>query len=148
MGSVAGRIAKAKGARVVGVAGGPEKCRHVAALLGFDACVDYKAGDWREQLDAATPDGVDVGFENVGGPVMDHVLMRLNHGARITLCGVVDHADRFGEAIEYLAGLIAEGQLTYRETIVDGLENAIAAHNLLYRGTNIGKLLLKVAEPA
>ena len=139
----------------------------------------------RAQLDAATPNGVDVGFENVGGEIMDHVLMRLNVGARIALCGmisqynhynsaddapgwmpqyhivrlmarrasiqgflVIDHADRYGEAIEYLAGLIAEGKLTYHETILNGLENAVEAHNMLYAGDNTGKLLLKVAEVA
>jgi NADPH-dependent curcumin reductase CurA len=185
VGSVAGQIAQAKGARVVGIAGGPQKCHHVTTDLGFDACVDYKASDWRTQLDAATPNGVDVGFENVGGEIMDHVLMRLNVGARIALCGmisqynhynsaddapgwtpqyhvvqlmtrrasihgylVIDHADRYGEAIEYLARLIAEGRLTYHETILNGLENAVEAHNMLYAGGNTGKLLLKVAEVA
>ncbi|MCA1835175.1 MAG: NADP-dependent oxidoreductase [Actinobacteria bacterium] len=185
VGSVAGQIAKAKGARVVGIAGGPQKCRHVTADLRFDACVDYQADNWSAQLDAATPAGVDVNFENVGGDVLDQVLLRLNIGARIALCGmisqynhynsvnespnwppqyhiiqlvmqrasihgflVLDHADRFAEATEYLAGLINQGKLTYRETIINGLENAIEAHNLLYTGGNTGKLLLKLAEPA
>lgn len=185
VGSIAGQIAKARGARVVGVAGGPQKCRHVTTDLGFDACVDYRADGWRAHLDAVTPDGVDVGFENVGGEVMDHVLLRLNLAARIALCGmisqycyynstgaaptwtpqyqllqlvaqrasihgflVLDHADRYGEAIGYLLNLMAEGKLTHRETVVDGLENAIEAHNLLYTGGNIGKLVLRIAEPA
>jgi NADPH-dependent curcumin reductase CurA len=72
-----------------GIAGGAEKCRHVVEDLGFDSCVDRRAADWREQLDAATPDGVDVDFENVGGPIMDHVLMRLNIGGRVVLCGMI-----------------------------------------------------------
>ncbi len=185
VGSVAGQIAKARGARAVGVAGGPEKCEHVTKDLGFDACVDYKASDWREQLSAATPDGIDVDYENVGGEIMDEVLLRLNVGARVALCGMIsqyphynssherpgwvpqyqimqvvmrrasmhgflctDHVDRYAEAVEYLAGLLAEGKLTYRETIVEGIENAVEAYNVLYTGGNIGKLILKVGEPA
>ena len=96
VGSVAGQIAKARGARVVGIAGGAEKCRWVEAELGFDACVDRRAGDWRERLDAATADGVDVDFENVGGEIMDHVLMRLNRGARVVLCGMISQYDAAG----------------------------------------------------
>jgi NADPH2:quinone reductase len=181
VGSIAGQIGKARGARVVGLAGSPDKCRHVVEDLGFDACVNYKDPDWREQLDAATPDGVDVDFENVGGEIMDHVLGRLNIGARIPLCGmisqytsygsgevagqreigqlimqravmrgflVLDHPDRFPEAIGYLAGLLAEGKLKYDETVVDGLENARDAVNELFRGSNVGKLLIRVADPA
>jgi NADPH2:quinone reductase len=181
VGSVAGQLAKARGARVVGVAGGPEKCRHVVAELGFDACVDHRAADWREQLDAATPDGIDVDFENVGGEIMDHVLMRLNVGARIALCGmisqynaeggsghwagqeaigqlimqratmtgflVLDHADRFEEAIGELGTLLGEGRLRYDETFVDGLESAPEALSQLFDGTNTGKLIVRVAEP-
>ena len=181
-GSVAGQIAKARGARVVGIAGGQAKCDHVVKDLGFDACVDYKAPDWRDQLDRATVDGVDVDFENVGGVIMDHVLMRLNVGARVALCGmisqynnlgtkedwqgqlnvhqilmqratmqgflVLDHFDRYMEAVGYLAGLMAEGKLVYDETIVDGLENAVTAYNQLYSGANMGKLLIRVTEPA
>lgn len=94
VGSVAGQIAAARGARVVGIAGGPEKCRHVVQELGFDACVDRHAPDWREHFDVATPDGVDVNFENVGGELMDHVLLRLNVGARVVLCGMISQYDR------------------------------------------------------
>jgi NADPH2:quinone reductase len=182
VGSVAGQIGKARGARVVGLAGSPEKCRHVVDELGFDACVNYKDPDWRDQLDAATPDGVDVDFENVGGEIMDHVLGRLNVGARIPLCGmisqytaygtgsevagqreigqlimqravmrgflVLDHPDRFPEAIEYLGGLLAQGKLKYDETVIEGLENARAAVNDLFRGSNVGKLLIKIADPS
>jgi NADPH-dependent curcumin reductase CurA len=181
VGSVAGQLAKARGARVVGIAGGPEKCGHVVADLSFDACVDHRAADWREQLDAATPDGIDVDFENVGGEIMDHVLMRLNVGARIALCGmisqynaegggrqwlgqqaigqlimqratmtgflVLDHADRFEEAIAELATLLGEGRLRYDETIVDGLESAPEALGRLFDGTNTGKLTVRVADP-
>jgi len=89
VGSIAGQLAKRRGARVVGIAGGAEKCRYVVEQLGFDACVDRHADDWKAQLDVATPQGIDVDFENVGGEIMDHVLGRLNIGARITLCGLI-----------------------------------------------------------
>ena len=89
VGSVAGQLAKAAGARVVGIAGGPEKCAWIVDELGFDAAVDYKADDWREQLKAATPDGIDLDFENVGGEIMEAVFARLNVGARVALCGLI-----------------------------------------------------------
>jgi NADPH2:quinone reductase len=180
VGSIAGQLAKARGARVVGIAGGPEKCRHVVEDLGFDACVDHRADDWREQLAAATPDGIDVDFENVGGEIMDEVFLRLNNGARVALCGmisqynrsqegwggqlqigqmimrrvlmkgfvVLDHPDRFPEAIGALAELLGAGRLQFDETVVDGLEHARDALNQLFEGTNTGKLLVRVAAPA
>lgn len=89
VGSVAGQLAKMKGARVVGIAGGPEKCAWLIDELGFDAAVDYKADDWRAQLKAATPDGIDVDFESVGGEIMDAVFARLNVNARVALCGLI-----------------------------------------------------------
>ena len=89
VGSVAGQIAKLKGARVVGIAGGPEKCAWLTDELGFDEAVDYKADDWRDQLKAATPKGVDVNFENVGGEIMEAVFARLNKDARVALCGLI-----------------------------------------------------------
>jgi NADPH-dependent curcumin reductase CurA len=185
VGSVAGQLGKLRGARVVGIAGSPAKCEHVVEKLGFDACIDYKNPGWRERLDEATLDGIDVDFENAGGPILDHVLTRLNVGARIVLCGlmseygtfgtaaspvtgqhsrpnvaqilltaraqmrsflVLDHRDRAGEAIEYLGGLIDHGRLHYDETIIDGLQHAPDALNQMFSGSNIGKLLVKVAE--
>jgi NADPH-dependent curcumin reductase CurA len=180
VGSVAGQLAKLRGARVVGIAGGPEKCAHVVDDLGFDACIDHRSPNWRAELDAATPDLIDVDFENVGGPIMDHILGRLTIGARVALCGmisqyngddaperldglvnvsqlimqratmtgflVLDHADRFGEAIGALAQHLAEGRLRYDETIVDGLENAPDTLAQLFDGSNTGKLLIRVAE--
>lgn len=89
VGSVAGQIARIKGARVVGVAGGAEKCALLTERLGFDAAVDHRASDWREQLAAATPDGIDVDFENVGGQIMEAVFARLNLRARVVLCGLI-----------------------------------------------------------
>ena len=89
VGSVAGQIAKILGARVVGIAGGPEKCAWLTDELGFDAAVDYKASDWREQLKEATPGGIDVNFENVGGEIMEAVFARLKIGGRVALCGLI-----------------------------------------------------------
>jgi NADPH-dependent curcumin reductase CurA len=89
VGSVAGQLAKAAGARVVGIAGGPEKCALLTDRLGFDAAVDHRADDWRAQLAAATPNGIDVDFENVGGDLMDAIFARLNIGARVALCGLI-----------------------------------------------------------
>ena len=89
VGSVAGQLAKADGARVVGIAGGPEKCALLTDRLGFDAAVDYRADDWAAQLAAATPNGIDVDFENVGGDIMDAIFARINVGARIALCGLI-----------------------------------------------------------
>jgi len=89
VGSVAGQLAKIQGARVVGIAGGAKKCALVTDDLGFDAAVDYKAADWREQLKRATADGIDVDFENVGGEIMDAVFARLNVRARVALCGLI-----------------------------------------------------------
>jgi NADPH-dependent curcumin reductase CurA len=89
VGSVAGQLAKAVGARVVGIAGGPEKCALVTDRLGFDAAIDHRADDWKSQLTAATPDGIDVDFENVGGDIMDAIFARLNLRARVALCGLI-----------------------------------------------------------
>lgn len=89
VGSVAGQLAKISGARVVGIAGGPEKCALLTEQLGFDAAVDYRADDWRKQLAKATPNGIDVDFENVGGDIMDAVFARLNFRARVALCGLI-----------------------------------------------------------
>jgi NADPH-dependent curcumin reductase CurA len=91
VGAVVGQIAKLKGARVVGIAGGPDKCRYAVEALGFDACVDHRAPDFRERLAAASPRGIDVYFENVGGEVFDAVLPRLNLHARVPVCGVIAH---------------------------------------------------------
>ncbi|MBP2334186.1 NADPH2:quinone reductase [Saccharothrix coeruleofusca] len=101
VGSIAGQLVKERGARVVGIAGGREKCRYVVEELGFDACVDRRSPDWRDQFDAATPDGVDADVENAGGEVLDHLLTRINTGARIALCGMIadysaDPAQRHG----------------------------------------------------
>ena len=89
VGSVVGQIAKIKGARAVGIAGGPGKCRYAIEELGFDACIDHRAADFPAQLAAACPKGIDVYFENVGGKVLQAVLPLLNTGARVPVCGVM-----------------------------------------------------------
>jgi NADPH-dependent curcumin reductase len=91
VGAIVGQIAKAKGCRVIGVAGGTEKCRHVVDELGFDACVDRRAPDFARKLASAAPQGIDVYFENVGGDVFDAVLPLLNDNARIPVCGLIAH---------------------------------------------------------
>jgi NADPH-dependent curcumin reductase CurA len=89
VGSLVGQIAKIKGCRAVGIAGGPDKCRYVTEELGFDACVDYKAGDLAGQLRGACPNGIDVNFENVGGDILDTILLQMNVHGRIALCGLI-----------------------------------------------------------
>jgi NADPH-dependent curcumin reductase CurA len=96
VGGVAGQIAKIKGARAVGIAGGPEKCAYVTDELGFDACIDYKSEDLHQALKQHCPDGVDVYFDNVGGDTLDAVLTRLAHGARIAICGAISQYNSEG----------------------------------------------------
>jgi len=91
VGAVVGQIAKLQGAKVVGIAGGADKCQHVRQDLGFDLCLDRRDPQWAEQLKAACPNGIDVYYENVGGEVFDAVLPLLNVGARVPLCGIVAH---------------------------------------------------------
>jgi NADPH-dependent curcumin reductase CurA len=119
VGSVAGQIAKERGARVVGISGGDEKCRHLVDELGFDAWVDRTAEDWRDQLDAATPEGIDVDFENVGGEVMDEVLMRLNFRARIILCGMISQYDCAGSDSGW-QGQVNVGQVLMQRATMRG----------------------------
>lgn len=176
-GSIAGQIARIAGARVVGIAGGPDKCRAVVEDFGFDACIDYKNDDLRAALKAHCPKGVDVYYDNVGGEILDAVLGRLAPKARVVLCGVIssyltgEHPgpanyvnllsktasmqgfnalemwDRFDEAFTALRRWGAEGLLVHRETVFDGIESCVEALNGLFTGANIGKMLVKVSEP-
>ncbi|ORX00598.1 NADP-dependent oxidoreductase [Mycolicibacillus trivialis] len=176
-GSVAGQIAKIAGARVVGIAGGPRKCRAVVEEFGFDACIDYKRGQVAADLKEHCPRGVDVYFDNVGGEILDAVLGRLAHNARVVLCGVIssyltgEHPGpanyvnllaktarmqgfnalhewgRFDEAFAALRGWERDGLLVHREHVIDGLESCVTALNGLFTGVNIGKMLVKVSEP-
>jgi hypothetical protein len=96
VGSVVGQIAKIKGCRAVGIAGGPEKCAYVQDTLGFDACIDYRKDQLYADLKQHCPDGVDVYFDNVGGKILDAVLTRLNRGARIPICGAISQYNAQG----------------------------------------------------
>ena len=175
VGSVAGQIAKIHGARVVGSAGGKEKCDWLIEELGFDAAVNRKDKDWRSQLKRACPDGIDVDFENVGGEIMDALFSMLNLNARVALCGliseyndaprpgpnlrrvlmnrvlikgfiVLDWFDRFPEAITQLGALVAAGKVKDRHTVIEGLDRAPEAINMLFDGDNVGKLIVKLGD--
>lgn len=172
VGSIAGQIGKLRGARVVGIAGGADKCRHLVEDLGFDAAVDYKADDFKQQLAAATPDGVHVNFENVGGPVMRAVMSRMVNGGRVALCGLIanyasgskpsddysviivkrltvrgflafDYKDQ-QRAVQDLVGWVVSGKIKAGETVAHGLENAPTVLNRLFDGSHTGKLVLDV----
>jgi NADPH-dependent curcumin reductase len=175
VGSVVGQLAKIRGCRAVGIAGGKAKCDHVVHELGFDACVDHRAGNLYDDLRAACPNGIDVDFENVGGAVLDTALRLMNRHSRVVLCGLVaeysakepygyqrlrsvlvnrirmqgmivfDWKDRYGEALVGLTAYVAEGRLKYRESIVEGLDNAPRALIGLLKGENFGKQLVKIA---
>jgi NADPH-dependent curcumin reductase CurA len=118
VGSIVGQLAKIRGARVVGVAGGPERCAHVVSDLGFDDCVDRQAGDWPDRLDAATPDGIDVDFENVGSEIMDRVLTRLNLGARVILSGMISTYNDGGPGARGQRELM---ELVYKRASIQGM---------------------------
>jgi len=172
-GSIAGQIGKIRGCRVVGIAGTDEKCNWVTKELGFDAAINYKHADWREKLAAAVPNGLDIDFENVGGEIMSEVLGLMNLHGRVVLCGLIsgytrqdpglasfgtvlvkrlrvegfillDYAPRFMEAATQLGQWKMFGKIKDRETMVEGLEKAPEAINMLFTGGNIGKLIVKV----
>lgn len=178
VGSTVGQLARLSGCRAVGIAGSDEKVRYLTEELGFDAAINYKTQPLGTALKEACPDGVDVYFDNVGGDVTDAVLLRINDGARIPMCGqialynatkpemgprmlsqlvirralmkgfiVTDYAPQFSNAIRRLAAWVHSGELKYKETIVDGFEQVPNAFLGLFRGDNIGKQLVKVADP-
>jgi NADPH-dependent curcumin reductase CurA len=176
VGAVAGQLAMREGARVVGIAGGADKCRYVEAELGFDACIDHRAADLGTALDRACPKGIDVYWENVGGAVQQAVFPRLNDFGRMVMCGMVaeyndveprpgpnlmsavrrrlkiqgfivsDQWQRFAEYRAMAAPLVKCGELKYREDIVDGLERAPEAFVGLLQGRNFGKLVVKLGD--
>jgi NADPH-dependent curcumin reductase CurA len=172
VGSVVGQLARIHGAHAVGFAGGAAKCDYVVRELGFDACVDYKSDAARTAFAAATPNGVDVVFENVGGAVFDMALARMNTGGRIALCGLIagytqdnalrnvrsilvnrlsvtgfivsDHMDMWPQALEELGRHVVSGAMKYRESVAMGIENAPRAFIGLLNGENFGKQLVKL----
>lgn len=177
VGSAFGALAKARGCRVVGIAGGPEKCAYAVNDLGFDACIDYRAHSdlkaMSQALKQACPNGIDGYFENVGGYLLDAVLLRANAFARVALCGMIagydgaplplqnpalilinrvkmegfivsEHMEVWPQALQELATLVAQGQLCPRESIAQGLENAPEAFLGMLKGKNFGKQLVKL----
>ena len=176
VGAVVGQIARAAGARVVGIAGGAEKCAFVRGELGFDACIDHREADLEGALDAACPDGIDVYWENVGGAVQRAVFPRMNDHGRMVMCGMVaeyndqaaapgpnlmatvrkrlriqgfivsDRWDLYEGWIAEAGPMIRDGRMKYREDVVQGIANAPAAFMGLLAGRNFGKLLVEVGE--
>jgi NADPH-dependent curcumin reductase len=177
VGSAFGALAKARGCRAVGIAGGPDKCAYVVNELGFDACIDYKAhstaASLAKALKDACPNGIDGYFENVGGMVLDAVLLRMNAFGRIAVCGMIagydgaplplanpslilinrlkvegfivsEHMEVWPQALTELGTLVATGKLRARESVAQGIEAAPEAFLGLLKGKNFGKQLVKL----
>ena len=172
-GAIAGQLARIAGARAVGIAGGAHKCRHVVEVLGFDACVDYRAADFPARLDAACPQGIDVDFENAGGAVLRAVLPRMNERGRIVLCGLVAEYGKPGQAgpdlwpavvnslsihglrgssyfpripefVTHALRWMAQGRLQHTEHIADGIDSAPAAFCAMLEGRHLGKAMVRL----
>jgi len=174
VGAVVGQIGKIHGMRVVGIAGGGDKCRYIVDELGFDAAIDYKHDDVRAKMREACPQGIDVYFDNVGGEILDLALASLRKKARVVICGAIsqynspsfvgpknymsllvnrarmegfvvfDYAPRYAEAVMAIAKWHKEGKLKAREDIVEGIAQFPEALQKLFRGENFGKLVLKL----
>ncbi len=174
VGSIAGQIGKAEGLRVIGTAGSDEKCRWLEDELGFDKAINYKTADLRAELAAAAADGVDIYFENTGGPVQHAVYELMNAHGRIAVCGMIadyntdtpapgpnwlniirkrltiqgftmpDHVAQFPQMVQQIAAYFMAGKLKYRAHKLQGLESAIEGINLLFSGGNEGKLMVEL----
>jgi NADPH-dependent curcumin reductase CurA len=177
VGSAFAALSKARGCRTVGIAGGPDKCKYAVDELDFDACIDYKlhadAASLSKALKDACPDGIDGYFENVGGMVLDAVLLRMNAFGRIALCGMIagydgkpmpltypaliltnrlkiqgfivsEHMEVWPEALKELGTLVGTGKLRPRESVAQGIEAAPEAFLGLLKGKNFGKQLVKL----
>ena len=183
VGTIASQLAKSTGARVIGVAGGPDKCDFLTSTLGLDAAIDYKAEreggkSFGAQLDELAPEGVDFFFDNVGGSILDDVLLRIRPKGRVALCGavsqysgnldkgevrgpsnylklaergasmagfnVLQHVERFPEAVQHLGKLFQEEKIVNHEQIEQGLELWPAAMEKMFHGGHMGKLLVQV----
>ena len=178
VGQIAVQVARIEGCRVVGIAGGQEKCAFVADGLGADAAIDYKAEqDLSDAIGRACPDGVDLYFDNVGGPILDAALAHLREDARVVLCGrisqthaaepygvrnlnrlaavhgrmqgflVFNYRERYDEARAWLAARRREGKLHQRLHVLEGLDQAPVGLGMLFRGENTGKLVVRLTEP-
>lgn len=179
-GSVAGQIAKIKGAsKIIGIAGGSDKCKWVVEEAGYDHCIDYKNENLGQKITELAPEGLNIYFDNVGGPILESSLACIAQKARVVLCGgissgysmeslppgpstlmnlviqrarmegfiVIDYAERFPDAIIDLGEWVGEGKIVYREDIAEGLENCPETLGNLFKGKNLGKQLLKLANP-
>ena len=177
VGAVVGQLAKAQGCRVVGLAGGPDKCKAVIDEFGFDACIDYRQHPDLKSLSTALkeacPKGIDGYFENVGGLILDAVMLRANAFSRIAMCGMIagyngepipmaapqlilvnrmkvqgfivsEHMQHWPRALKELGTGVASGKLKYRETVAMGIEAAPEAFIGLLKGKNFGKQLVKL----
>jgi NADPH-dependent curcumin reductase CurA len=177
VGGVVGQLAKGLGCRVVGLAGGPDKCKAVVEELGFDACIDYKQHPDLKSLSTALkeacPKGIDGYFENVGGLILDAVMLRANAFSRIAMCGMIagyngepipmaapqlilvnrmkvqgfivsEHMEHWPQALKELGTGVATRKLKYRETVAQGIEAAPEAFIGLLKGRNFGKQLVKL----
>ncbi len=177
VGTVVGQLAKARGCRAVGIAGGKDKCDYVVNELGFDACIDYKAHpdvkSMSQALKEACPKGIDGYFENVGGYILDAVLLRMNAFGRIAMCGMIsgyngqpipmaapqlilvnrlkvegfivsEHMEVWPEALKEVGMMVGSGKLKYRESVAQGLAAAPEAFLGLLKGKNFGKQLVKL----
>ncbi len=171
-GSIVGQIGKIRGCRVVGIAGSDEKCSWLTNELGFDGAINYKQAGWKDRLASMVPNGIDIDFENVGGEIMQAVLGLMNLHGRVVLCGLIsgytkqdpglasfgtvlvkrlrvegfillDYVPRFMEAATQLGQWKMFGKIKDRETIVESLQKAPDAINMLFTGGNIGKLIVK-----
>ena len=177
VGALAGQLARLAGCRVIGSAGGPEKCRTLREDLGYDAAVDHKAGDLAGQVARAAPEGIDLYFDNVGGEHLQVAIGALNPFGHVVCCGMIagyneslpgpdnlmqvvgkkltlrgfivfDHAHREPAFRRYVAGLLQAGAITYPETVVEGVEHTFDAFlGMLRGGGHLGKLVIKVADP-
>ena len=176
VGSIVSQIGKIKGCRVIGIAGSQEKCDWLVNDLGIDGSINYKTDNLRDKLKELCPKGIDIYFENVGGPITDAVLSRMNIGSRISLCGLIsaynaesiapgpawgnllvkrinlkgfivfDYIKRYLEAYQDLSNWVRDGKIKYKNDIVPGLENASHAIKKLFSGENNGKLIVQIAD--
>ncbi len=174
VGSMVGQIARLRGCRTIGIAGAPEKCAWVTEQAKLDACISYKTGDLRTQLDEVAPDGIDIYFDNVGGDLLQIAMERLRLNARVVLCGlmaqynsddmppgpnpgwiikaratvrgmvVYDHEDLRDAFVQEVSGWLGDDQIRFLEDRTEGLENAPEAFCRLMRGENVGKALVVV----
>lgn len=175
VGSVVGQLAKHLGCRVVGIAGGTDKCKYVVQELGFDACVDHRSPEFENELKAQLPQGIDCLFENVGGPIFELLLSLMNPFSRIALCGMVSEFNQPAHAYKTIRSilinriklqgfivsdkleswpairsnlhdLVASGKLKFRESVAQGLASAPDAFVGMLKGKNFGKQLVKLSD--